>query len=134
MISGFLRPSAGDIRFQGRSLRGLKPHQVAAEGIARTFQTVELFGAMTVLENVMLGCYLKSRTGLLGAAFRLRGGVREEVEVSARALSILEMVGACGACGRKSSQLATWRPETIGSGQGPRRNHNFCCWMNRPPV
>ncbi len=93
MISGQLRPSNGEIRFRGKSLTGQKPHQVARSGIARTFQTVELFGHMTVLENVMAGRYLKSKSGLLRAAFRLPGCIREEAATRDRALAFLEKVG-----------------------------------------
>ena len=105
MISGFIRPSDGDIRFDGKSLNGLKSHQVAARGIARTFQTVELFGRMTVLENVMLGRHLKSRKGLISAAFRLPGVFREEADVKARALSVLETVGIADYAAMKAANL-----------------------------
>lgn len=93
MISGVFSPSDGHMLFNGKPLKGLKPHQVAARGIARTFQTVELFGNMSVHENVMLGRHLKSRKGLLSAAFRLPGVFREEADIKARALSVLERVG-----------------------------------------
>jgi branched-chain amino acid transport system ATP-binding protein len=105
MISGFIRPSDGDIRFSDESLSGLKPHQVAARGIARTFQTVELFGRMSVLENVMLGRHLKSSKGLISAAFRLPGVFREEADVKARALSMLETVGIAEYAAMKAANL-----------------------------
>ncbi len=105
MISGVFSPSDGDILFNGKSLKGLKPHQVAARGIARTFQTVELFGKMTVHENVMLGRHLKSRKGLLSAAFRLPGVFREEADIRARALSVLERVGIAGYAHMKAANL-----------------------------
>lgn len=105
MISGFFRPTDGDILFNGESLSGLKPHQVAARGIARTFQTVELFGRMTVLENVMLGRHLKSRKGLISAAFRLPGVFREEADLKARSLSVLETVGIAEYAAMKAANL-----------------------------
>ena len=105
MISGFFRPSDGEILFNGEPLSGLKPHQVAARGIARTFQTVELFGKMTVLENVMLGRHLKSRKGLISAAFRLPGVFREEADVKARSLSVLETVGIAEYAAMKAANL-----------------------------
>jgi len=105
MVSGFIRPSDGDIRFNGESLSGLKPHQVAARGIARTFQTVELFSRMTVLENVMLGRHLKSRKGLISAAFRLPGVFREEADLKARSLSVLETVGIAEYAAMKAANL-----------------------------
>lgn len=55
MLSGFLRPDAGEIRLHGRSVVGLRPHQIAALGVARTFQLVRPFPRLTVLDNVMVG-------------------------------------------------------------------------------
>jgi len=54
-VSGFCRPQQGDIRFEGRSLSGLKSHQIPEIGVGRTFQNVELFPELTVLENVLVG-------------------------------------------------------------------------------
>ncbi len=105
MITGFLRPTGGHIRFRGKPLNGLKPHQVAGEGIARTFQTVELFGRMTVLENVMLGQYLKSRKGLLSAAFRLPGTAKEETRIRRQAIRVLETVGISEHAGTAAANL-----------------------------
>jgi branched-chain amino acid transport system ATP-binding protein len=57
LITGFLRPDEGDIRFQGQSLLGLKPHVICGRGISRTFQLVKPFLRLTVLENVMIGAF-----------------------------------------------------------------------------
>jgi branched-chain amino acid transport system ATP-binding protein len=59
LVTGFVRPSAGEIRFEGRSVAGLRPHAVAARGIARTFQIVKPFPGLTVLENVTLAAFLR---------------------------------------------------------------------------
>lgn len=90
-LCGFYQPSAGSIRFDGHELRGLPPHQIAAQGIARTFQNLQLFFNMTVLENVMVGCHLRSRTGLLAAALRLPQIRREERQMRAWAYESLEL-------------------------------------------
>lgn len=105
MISGFFNPSDGDILFDGKSLKGMKPHQVAARGIARTFQTVELFDKMTVLENVMVGRHLKTKKGLFSAAFRLPGVHGEEKAIRDRSLSVLEMVGISENAHMKAANL-----------------------------
>jgi branched-chain amino acid transport system ATP-binding protein len=57
LVTGFLRPDEGDIRFQGQSLLGLKPHVICGRGISRTFQLVKPFLRLTVLENVMIGAF-----------------------------------------------------------------------------
>jgi branched-chain amino acid transport system ATP-binding protein len=93
LISGLLEPTTGDIRFAGRPLSGLKPCQIASLGIARTFQSVQLFGNMSVLENVMVGRQVKSHYGMLSAAFRLPHARREERTIRVRAMEQLAGVG-----------------------------------------
>jgi branched-chain amino acid transport system ATP-binding protein len=61
VVSGFSAPDAGDIRLDGRSLRGLKPHEICQRGLARTFQIVKPFQALTVLENVRVGALVRAR-------------------------------------------------------------------------
>jgi branched-chain amino acid transport system ATP-binding protein len=93
MITGILDSTAGDIRFRGRLTQGLKPYQISALGISSTFQTVELFGQMTVLENVMVGRHVRTRSQLFAAGFRLRGMREEERHIRESALQYLEFVG-----------------------------------------
>ena len=62
LLTGFLRPTRGSIVFDGESIAGLKPHQIAARGLVRTFQLTTLFQEMTALENVLLGLHLHSGT------------------------------------------------------------------------
>ena len=61
LITGFQRPDAGSVLAYGREIVGLKPHDVCAHGLARTFQVAKPFGAMTVLDNVMTGAFLRDR-------------------------------------------------------------------------
>ena len=93
LISGLLQPTEGDIRFVGRQLNGLKPHQIARLGLARTFQSVQLFGNMSILENVMVGRHVKSKYGMLSAAFRLPRARSEERMIRERAMEQLARVG-----------------------------------------
>ena len=67
MISGFYRPDSGAIVFEGKDITGARPSQVAALGIARTFQNIALFSGMTVLDNIMLGRHVRMRTGILSS-------------------------------------------------------------------
>jgi branched-chain amino acid transport system ATP-binding protein len=78
-INMHYRPDRGDITFDGQALNCLKPHAVAALGIARTFQKVELFQGMTVLDNIKLGRHFLMKFSLLGSFFRLPNMVREEI-------------------------------------------------------
>ncbi len=69
LISGFIPPTSGEVRFEGRLVSGLKPHRAAHMGMARTFQNVQIFSTMTVLENVMAGRHTRSTGGLLSSLF-----------------------------------------------------------------
>ncbi len=91
VLCGFYQPAAGSLRFNSHELRGLPPHRIAALGIARTFQNLQLFFNMTVLENVMVGCHLRAKTGLLSAALRLPRMRREERQLRAWAAEALEL-------------------------------------------
>ena len=86
-ISKIYRPTAGRVVFGGQDITGLPPHAMAGLGIARTFQNLELFNELTVLENVMLGAYSREETGLLQ---RLRPG---SPATRARAERIIEETG-----------------------------------------
>jgi ABC-type branched-subunit amino acid transport system ATPase component len=93
LLSGVLPLTGGTIRFQDRQINGLKPHAISRLGMARTFQNVQLFGNMTVLENVMIGRHGKTRYGMLSAALRLPLARREEKDIRERALEELARVG-----------------------------------------
>jgi len=105
LISGVLPPTGGDIRFEGHSLVGLKPHAIASLGVARTFQNVRLFGNMTVLENVMVGCHVRAKCGLLDAAFCLPRARSEEKKIRERAMAQLARVGLEGRAGADALSL-----------------------------
>jgi branched-chain amino acid transport system ATP-binding protein len=104
-ITGFYKPQQGSIRFAGHETLRLKPHQVTAAGIARTFQNVRLFREMSVLENVMSGLHCRSRAGLLAAIFRPPAQRREEAEVRAFAGECLSFVGLDDGWEREATTL-----------------------------
>lgn len=93
VLTGLAAPDAGEIRLAGKRIDGLKPHAIAARGIARTFQNIRLFGSMTALENVMVGRHLRSRTGVFGAVLRNRAALAEERAISERAHQLLDYCG-----------------------------------------
>ena len=69
LVTGFLSPSSGQIYFAGRRLNKIKPHMTASVGIGRTFQNVQIFSNMSVLENIMVGRHLRSRAGIFYSSF-----------------------------------------------------------------
>ena len=105
LISGRLAPDEGRILFQDRPIHGLRPHCVAALGLVRTFQLVQLFGDMTVAENVAVGCHLVTRGGLGAALLRLPATRRQEAQVVARAQEMLDFVGLAHLAGKRAADL-----------------------------
>jgi branched-chain amino acid transport system ATP-binding protein len=93
LITGMLSPDQGVILFQNQVIQGLPPFQIADRGISRTFQIVQLFGHMTVLENVMVGRHVRTQAGLLSAALRLPAGRQEEAAIRSQSLHWLDFVG-----------------------------------------
>jgi branched-chain amino acid transport system ATP-binding protein len=96
VLSGILRSTRGELIFAGRPLPQAQPHRVAAAGVARTFQNIRLFANMTVLENVMVGRHLRTRSGVMGAILRDTHTRLEEAAVRARAHQLLRYVGIPG--------------------------------------
>ncbi|MGE5240439.1 MAG: ABC transporter ATP-binding protein [Bacteroidota bacterium] len=93
VLTGLYQPDAGRITLDGHVVSGLKPNQVTARGIARTFQNIRLFANMTALENVMVGRHVRTRAGLLGAVARDRATRAEEAAIQKRAHELLGYVG-----------------------------------------
>jgi branched-chain amino acid transport system ATP-binding protein len=93
VITGIYHPDEGDIVYRGRSIVGLRPHQVVKLGIARTFQTVRLFPNMTILENAMVGQHCRSRGGLFGSILRTPTVRAEEERIRERAKEALSFFG-----------------------------------------
>src|SRR5260370_1788272 len=107
VLCGFVRPQAGSLSFDGRPLTRLRPHRLAALGIARTLQGVALFSRMTVLENVMTGATCRARSGFTSALFGLRRSDRDEATLREYALDALAEVGAPDVADRRPAQLSS---------------------------
>jgi len=93
LITGIYPPDKGEVRFNGRNLIGLKPHQITELGIARTFQTIRLFPNLTALENVMAGLHCRTKAGLWGALLRTRAQREEERSIREKARHYLALMG-----------------------------------------
>jgi branched-chain amino acid transport system ATP-binding protein len=105
LVTGFLSPQAGRIAFQGREIQGRPAHWIARQGIARTFQLVQLFDHMTVLENVMVGRHRLSRAGLLAGVAQFPRTRLEEQVIRQKALEALEFVGLAGRANQSAAVL-----------------------------
>ena len=93
VLTGIYVPTSGDIRLEGRSIAGQKSPDIAAAGIARTFQNVQLFGELTLIENVMVGLHHTYMGGLAEVVVASPRARREDVDAQRRAASILRFVG-----------------------------------------
>ncbi|MBV8509485.1 MAG: ABC transporter ATP-binding protein [Xanthobacteraceae bacterium] len=106
MISGFLQPTSGTIAFAGVQITNLRQDRIAAMGLVRTFQLVQLFGGMSVAENVEVGCHLATKGGIGAALVRPPWFRHQEADVRAKALELLDFVGL----GVQAEQEATLLP------------------------
>jgi branched-chain amino acid transport system ATP-binding protein len=104
LITGLIMTNQGEIRFDGHNIVGLRPSQILAAGIARTFQNVRLFPDMTVLEHVMVARHCRTRSGMLKAILRLPSFRQEEEETRQRAEQALAFFG---------TRLTGWRFDTL---------------------
>ncbi|MFI5024595.1 MAG: ATP-binding cassette domain-containing protein [Alphaproteobacteria bacterium] len=96
IITGLLKPSAGALLFEGKSIAGLRPNRVTERGIARTFQSIRLFPGMTALENILVGEHCRLHGAVASAIIRPPWILREERAARERALELLSFVGLEG--------------------------------------
>ncbi len=105
VLTGIYQPTAGQVLFCGHSLEGLKSPAIALSGLARTFQNVQLFGELSLIDNVLVGLHHSYRSGLFAVAFRSPRSVREEAAAHARAMSLLHFVGLAESANEEARNL-----------------------------
>ncbi len=105
LLTGVYRPDAGSVKLDGREMIGLKPHQIAAAGLSRTFQNIRLFGELSVLDNVKLGCHLRGSHTLAGTVLRTAGYIGQERAIEARSMELLEIFGMAARAGEQAKNL-----------------------------
>jgi branched-chain amino acid transport system ATP-binding protein len=115
MLTGLYRPTQGRILLGSRDITRSRPDVITGHGVARTFQNIRLFGAMTAVENVMIGHHARMRAGVFGSIIRPSWVRREERETRERARELLAYVGL---------------PETVFDRSRPSRA--CCCSTSRP--
>jgi branched-chain amino acid transport system permease protein len=93
VINGYLAPAGGRVAFRGEDVTHKPPHEVAKLGVGRTFQLINLFKGMTVIENVMVGCHLKEKAGIFESGLRFARARREEKEIWNTAAKSLASLG-----------------------------------------
>ncbi len=91
LLTGVYRTQSGSITLDGVRLDGLKPHQIAAAGLSRTFQNIRLFGELSVIDNVRLACHVRGKHSLAGTLLRLPKYTGQERAMTARARQLLKL-------------------------------------------
>jgi branched-chain amino acid transport system ATP-binding protein len=105
LITGVYTPTSGDILFKGERINGLQPHKIARKGICRTFQNIRLFKSMSVLENVVVGGFLRHKSGLLSALTYMPWSVNETAELKEEAHELLKVMDLDDVASVRASDL-----------------------------
>jgi branched-chain amino acid transport system ATP-binding protein len=105
MLTGVYQPTSGDVVFDGQSLKGLKPYQISALGVTRTFQNIRLFKDLSVLENVMIGGGQHITYGMLSAVLRSDNFLKQEKELKQKSLELLSIFKLDGKANEEASSL-----------------------------
>jgi branched-chain amino acid transport system ATP-binding protein len=114
LITGFLRPTTGQLAFEGKDITAKNPHHIAARGIVRTFQGDNIFPDFTVLQNIVLACHLKPGVGFFETVLHTGGSRRKEKEILNRSRTILELVGLDTVAGVTARNLAHGHKRILG--------------------
>ena len=105
VLTGIYLPDGGTFKLRGRAITGMKSHEIAKAGIARTFQNIRLFANLSALENVMIGRHVRTHAGVVGAVLRGRRTLAEEAAIEKRALELLDYVGIAARANDASGSL-----------------------------
>jgi branched-chain amino acid transport system ATP-binding protein len=105
LVSGFIPPDGGEILFNGKPVQGLRPYQVAEQGLSRTFQHIKLFPHMSTLENVMVGRHMHGSAEFFSGMVHLPWTRREERRTRKKAMEILEFLGISSLSGQEAVSL-----------------------------
>jgi branched-chain amino acid transport system ATP-binding protein len=114
VFTGFLKPTAGSVRYRGTTLNGLKPHEIAALGLVRTFQRTSVFANNSVFENVLIGLHRRGRSTLLDTLLGLPRERLAERELAGEAHELLRFVGLGDRADRLAGALAYGEQRLLG--------------------
>ncbi|MDQ6602621.1 MAG: ABC transporter ATP-binding protein [Chloroflexota bacterium] len=106
LMTGLIPPTSGHLIFRGADITALRPHQVAARGIARTFQNIRLFGNLSALENVMIAQHVHTRSGVIAGVLGLPPAPEERRVTRKKAMELLDLVGMADRAEAKAVNFA----------------------------
>ena len=135
IITGYMKPSAGTVLFEGRNLLDMTSDEIAALGLVRTFQRTSIFAGCTVAENILTAMHLRGRAGLFGAIFRTPSVLREEVRLQAEVDDILRL---CRVAADAHRRMPAASPMASSGCSGLRlrlpHGRSCCCSTSRLPA
>ena len=114
LLTGVLKPTRGNVRFEGLDITGMKPHNVAKRGMIRTFQSTNIYPDFTVLDNIILSCHLKPGVKVFETVLRTGSGRRKDREILERSRGILAEVGLDSLADVTARSLAHGHKRTLG--------------------
>jgi branched-chain amino acid transport system ATP-binding protein len=106
LITGLILPTSGNLIYSDRDITNLRPHGIAALGIARTFQNIRLFSDLTVRENVAIAHHVQTKSGVVNGVFGIHPAPAEEKMIQASSMELLELVGLADKQAQRSRNLA----------------------------
>jgi branched-chain amino acid transport system ATP-binding protein len=113
VITGVYKPTSGNVELDGREISKLRPDQVTALGIARTFQNIRLFSNMSVLDNVKVAHHLRLKSSSIAAGLNLPGYTAEERQITEESMAMLETVGLAHVAREKAVSLPYGRQRRL---------------------
>jgi branched-chain amino acid transport system ATP-binding protein len=113
LLSGFQTPDTGDVYYKNEPIQTRSPHEIAGRGMSRTFQHIRLFAHMTALENVMVGCHVRSRAGFIAGMLNLPWTWQEERDIRNRALQMMEFLGIGALAGLNATSLSYGQQRSV---------------------
>jgi branched-chain amino acid transport system ATP-binding protein len=130
-ISGIYRPDAGIVTYQGEEINKVPTHKLAQSGLTRTFQNLQVFTSLSVLENIMVGMHAKPGREFVACIMRAGFAGREERIIKEKSMAVLEFLGMADLAHMPADSF----PMATANGlRWPGRwsaNPNWCSWMNR---
>ncbi|NLH98298.1 MAG: ABC transporter ATP-binding protein [Chthonomonadales bacterium] len=106
LLTGVYTPTSGDVMFEGKRVNGLRPYKMARIGIARTFQNIRLFRALTVLQNVQVAAALRARQGFWSAVLRTPRQVHDDAAIRAQCMELLDRLDLAPYADTRADALA----------------------------
>ena len=105
LITGIYTPTEGEITFEGKPIKGMKPYRIVQGGVARTFQNLPIFGAMSAIDNILVARHYTVKSGLASSILRTNSFLREEESIHEEAMNLLRMMHLEGRANEMAKNL-----------------------------